>query len=462
MSGPSAEDFAAYGKERPKASDRPLTDEERGLFRDLDALYSETSEEAEWACEGIVVFGGTTDLPAKPKTGKSQFALGLSRAGLRHEEFLSRAVSIDRVIYCSEQADVSFKDQVSRAGLHKDTEGFHLLSLSKVRRLDWPSRAALIERYVQDDPTKRTLVVIDTLSKWAGLKADEENSAGHLSKAAEPLQRLVAETGIALLVLRHAGKKDASDDLSDAGRGSNAFAGEADILLSLRRVGHRLANGRTTRELRGSGRFVEVPEELLIEWQEDGRYVVIGETEAVQHEVTVKAVLDLLADGREETEDGIAKALDQPRTSVRRALMELTGLRDGRVTRLGDGHRNDPYRYRLTVSDQTPPGHAGAQAHAHAYTPPLWSQTSEHEQPRTRTTFGHDGAATDGDQSRGPSEPREVFGHKRSSQPYAHGEAASTFGPPSPIAADDHYDPESAKDDDAEDSSLWAHESVRP
>jgi hypothetical protein len=75
-----------------------------------------------------------------------------------------------------------------------------------------------------------SLLVIDTLAQFAGLTGDRENNSGDALEAMAPLQMAAAE-GIGVIVIRYE-RKSGGD--RDSGRGSSAFAGVVDIVLSLR------------------------------------------------------------------------------------------------------------------------------------------------------------------------------------------------------------------------------------
>ena len=119
------------------------------------------------------------------------------------------------------------------------------------------------------------LLVVDTLSTWARLGGDDENSSGKAAEAMAPLQ-LAAATGIAVLVLRH--DRKSGGDVGDSARGSSAFGGAVDIILALRRGE---GNSRPTiRALHGLSRFDETPATLMIELTDSG-YVALGSQTAV-------------------------------------------------------------------------------------------------------------------------------------------------------------------------------------
>jgi hypothetical protein len=93
-------------------------------------------------------------------------------------------------------------------------------------------------------------LLVDTLRQFAGLRGDAENNSGDALRAIEPLQRAAAE-GLAVIVDRH--ERKGGGEVGESGRGSSAFAGAVDILLSLRRPEGRAR--ATMRVLHALSRF---------------------------------------------------------------------------------------------------------------------------------------------------------------------------------------------------------------
>jgi hypothetical protein len=124
--------------------------------------------------------------------------------------------------------------------------------------------------------------VVDTLSQFAGLTGDKENNAGDALEAIQPLQEAAAE-GIGVVLTRH--ERKSGGDVGDSGRGSSAFAGAVDIVLSLRKPEGN--SKKTLRVLHALSRFSETPAELLIELREN-TYVALGEP----HEAALREAKD--------------------------------------------------------------------------------------------------------------------------------------------------------------------------
>ena len=179
---------------------------------------------------------------------------------------------------------------------------------------------------------------------------------GHALAALKPLQEAGAPD-LAKLVIRHTRKS--GGELVDAGRGSSAFAGEADILVSMSRA---KGTRPTVRQLDAIGRFSAIPPRLLIEQViadcsipatgTDPPLPELIETYQVVQGSTVvdpanARAADQIARALPATRDeaqsvsDLAKATELPDRSVRHGLDQLVS----RVVRVGTGRRGDPYRF---------------------------------------------------------------------------------------------------------------------
>jgi hypothetical protein len=196
------------------------------------------------------------------------------------------------------------------------------------------------------------MLVVDTVGRWAGVVGDSENDAGAAMAAMEPLKLTASGHDLAVVTVRH-GRKSGGE-IGDDGRGSSAYGGEADIMLSLRRAEGNHASRPNVRELQGIGRYEGTPERVLIELQ-GTTYALLGNEAAVVHRETrdtVSAALPTTEVGAKPL-DALCAAVGGKRTTVQRVLKELT--EQGRVKTIGSGKRGDPARYwrQETVSAQT-------------------------------------------------------------------------------------------------------------
>ena len=284
------------------------------------SLLDSTPERPEYVWYGYLAKGAVTELAAKPKVGKTRLALEIVRCVLAGEEMLGHATFRCPVLYMTEQGHGSFITQTRASHLHDSRDGFHVLLRGPVRRLGWAEVGELAVAYVKEHGIG--LVVIDTLSEWASIRGDDENSAGAAMAAMAPLNA-IATTGAAVLAVRH--ERKGSGDVGESARGSSAFGGGMDILMALRRTrGH---GHETRRELYAVGRFDDAPPVLTMEYDlETHSYsLVMAGADVRKREVELN-ILEILPQlqGWALSVAEICEQLDVPDKTARRALKDLT------------------------------------------------------------------------------------------------------------------------------------------
>jgi hypothetical protein len=296
----------------------------------------------------MIAHGAITNLDAKPKTGKTTFALMLVSASLHPDRrFLDRPVEFDRVIYLTEQGVETFKEQMAAAGIGRDVvDRVDVVPWSRMHARPWDDVLAVVRRRIERwQADMRVLLVVDTLSKWS--RIPDENDATAAMAAYRPLVLLTQELHLATLVLRHARKGD-HEDATDTARGSNAASGEADIILTLGRLAGRPGEGRHIRRLRGVGRYGGIPEDLSIELR-DGEYVVLpdgSEVQAIEHRARIERFLSESAGA---TYESITAGNGITRSSVETVLGSMRRPPGVVVVRTNSGRKGDPYRFWLTA-----------------------------------------------------------------------------------------------------------------
>ncbi len=315
--------------------------EEVGHKRNLEFktgadLANEIDGHVEWIASGYVAKGAITELGAKVKTGKTTLILNLVRAAAEGLDFLGKQTLKTPTVYLTEQPIVSFRQAMQRAGL-VGRDDFHVLFHSESSMIRWPDVAAAAV-----DECKRVgaaLLVVDTLPQFAGLKGDSENNSGDAFEAMQPLQQ-AASDGIGTVIVRH--ERKAGGDVGDSGRGSSAFAGVVDIVLSLRKPNGN--SRKSVRALHALSRFSETPTELLIELKGDA-YISLGEPREAALRETKDSILAVAPNSEPDALDlkELAKVAEASRATAQRAVEELCG--EGLLGRVGEGKRGKPFRY---------------------------------------------------------------------------------------------------------------------
>lgn len=305
-------------------------------FRSANEIAMSTSEAVEWIVPGFVVKGGLTELGAKVKTGKTTLIMALVRAVAEGADFLGKPTVKTPTVYLTEQPISSFREAMQRSNLLRRDDVYVLLH-ADTGGIGWPdiARAAVVE-------CKRlgaSLLVVDTLPHFAGLKGDSENNSGDALTAMDPLLRAATE-GIGVILVRH--ERKSGGDVGDSGRGSSAFAGAVDIVISLRKPAGK--SKRAQRLIQTVSRFSDTPPALLIELTEGG-YVALGEPEEAAFEEAKVSIISLAPESEAEalTVKEIVELCQTPRSTVQRAVEEL--IEEEELIQVGNGKKSSPYRF---------------------------------------------------------------------------------------------------------------------
>jgi AAA domain len=319
------------------------------FWRTAREVVTTTPEAVEWVLRPWVAMGSITELTAKVKAGKTTLSMHAIRAVVSGLEFLGWTALRGPVVLLTEERVGTLRAALTRAGL-LDCADLHILRRQDARGHDWADVVA--EAVAKCHAVGALLLIVDTLSLWAGLRGEDENASGAAAGAMEPLQAAAA-SGLAVLVVRH--ERKSGGEVGDAGRGSSAFSGAVDIAVTLRRL-EGDATARNARRLDAAGRYDETPETLVVELTEHG-YVARGTESALTLQRAAAAVLAALPTAEDGDKGGLTvealvEVVKLPRTTVVRSLDDLRS--EGRVKATGAGKKGDPRRFLSTgfhVSD---------------------------------------------------------------------------------------------------------------
>lgn len=302
------------------------------------------SVDPEWIVRAYAARQAITEVGGKIKrAGKTTWILHLIAAVLDGLPFMGYATAPTWVIYLTEQQPGPFLAALQRAGLDQRGDELKIVFRRDMAHLPWPAVITYLAEYADDHGYG--MLVVDTLGKLAGVA--DENSAGDAARAMAPLQN-AAHDGLCVIVARH--ERKSGGEVGDSGRGSSAFGGDADVILSLRRPE---GNARSTlREIHALSRYTETPEALAIELTDEG-YVALGSPDAVSMAEAVRFVSSQLRERFDRNESAAttdelivaAAEADQPMSeaSVRRGLRRLE--EQHLVIKTGRGVKGDPRRY---------------------------------------------------------------------------------------------------------------------
>lgn len=299
---------------------------------------SETPAEVPWVVKGLLAQGSITELDGRIKAaGKTTFLLHMARAVLDGLPFLGLETTKSPVVFLTEQADTSFREALERAGLSK-RDDFILLPRHKATGTPWGS---VVEQARMECKRRGAKVLfVDTLPQWAGLEGDSENQSGAALAVMRPLQDAAASDGLGILTTRH--ERKSGGEVGESARGSSAFGGAVDIILSLRRP--EGAASPNMRVLHGLSRFADTLDTLIIQLEKDG-YQSLGTEAAVAVKQAKEKILDSAPQLESEAiaERELLSRAEVKRSSGQEALRILLGT--GEIQRTGDGKKGSPYRY---------------------------------------------------------------------------------------------------------------------
>lgn len=315
-------------------------DERKLSFRTAKEVAEATPEATEWTAPPWVAKGAITEIDGKIKAaGKTTFVSHMVHSIVSGEPFLGELTERTKVVYLTEQTPTSFRKVLERAGL---TECEDLLVVF------WHEATGWAWSEVTQLATNKALeigagvLVVDTVGQFAGIKGDAENSAGAALEAMKPLQEAAA-CGLAVVMTRH--ERKGGGEVGESARGSSAFGGAVDIILSIRRADGNVRP--TVRVIESLSRFDETPDKLVIELTEQG-YKSLGDATAFAEKEAEGAILEMLSSKPENamaTTDVLDKLKEQDikRTVATNALAQLSDA--GAVSRVGEGKKGNPYRY---------------------------------------------------------------------------------------------------------------------
>jgi hypothetical protein len=322
--------------------------------------------EPDWLAEPYVARGAVTELDGKAKSaGKTTLVTHLVKAVTEGLAFLGRPTRPTGVVYLTEQSPATFHEALRRAGLLGSEEVAVLFARDTIG-IPWPAvvAAAVAEAHRRG----AGLLVVDTLPQFAGLKGDGENNAGDALEAVRPLQQAAAVHDLAVLVARH--ERKSGGEVGDSGRGSSAFAGAVDVVLSLRRAEGNA--GPNVRVLHALSRFDGAPDKLVIALEEGG-YRALGSEAALAVRLAKLAILEVApsAQAGARTLDELQEAADIRRTAAQAAVRELVAV--GELVKTGAGKKGDPHRYHRPDGSAPSPGDGGQESIHSAGTEPLYA-----------------------------------------------------------------------------------------
>lgn len=297
-----------------------------------------TQKAVPWLVEPWVAQGGMTELTGSVKwAGKTTLVSFMVRQMLDGQQFLGHPTMKGPAVWLTEQNEITFRQVLERAGL-MDRRDLYVVFWHRTLGYPWEDVAHAAVELANRVGAK--LLIVDTLGQFSGL--EDENSSAQAMAALKPLQ-LATANRLAVVVVRQ--DRKSGGRVGESGRGSTAFAGGVDVLVSLERPEADPAS--TVRKLTAIGRFPDIAPELFIRLTPSG-YVALGEARdyALQHaKERLRARLPR-AEAEAMTLDAfLGQEPEVTRSAANRGLEELVA--EGSVRQIGRGVRGDPRRFIL-------------------------------------------------------------------------------------------------------------------
>lgn len=294
-------------------------------FRSFDELLVNVPSEPDWLWRELVAPESLTLLAGKPKVGKSTVVYGLLGALVAGRPFVGRATRTTRALVLSEEPPVATGMKIDKFGGRNAHHSIHRADLRAFGSWAESIDAAASHAHANG----LGLIVVDTFAELAGIRGDEENDAGSILGAIDPLRK-AADGGLAVLLVHHQRKSGGTH--GDGIRGSGALVGAVDVLLELERGG----GSQSTRVLKHESRYL--PEGRFYVELSDAGYTAKGTSDIAERGL-VEATLNKR--GAASAEE-LVTATDLSRTKVDRYLGQL-----GAVVIRGTGKRGDPQIHAL-------------------------------------------------------------------------------------------------------------------
>jgi hypothetical protein len=304
-------------------------------WRTAKQVFEEVPDDPDYLVEQIMVLGVITEFTATIKAGKSTFISKAVWSALHGEEIIGLQTRRSPILWLTEEGPSTFRKLLLRASLQEESD-LHILHRGNVWRMEWPEIVRdIVVPKVKESGAR--YVIVDTISRWANIKGDEENQTGAAQTAMEPLEAL-RDAGLGVTMVRHARK--AGGEIGDSARGASAWGGAADVLVKLQNPNTEGHPNRRVIETLGR---LDDPAKWTVELK-DGYYEVVGRGDVVERERIKNDLVQLHGTGKYTIPD-LVKLLNSNYSTVERALKLL--LPAGVIKVTGGTSNRDPKVYEL-------------------------------------------------------------------------------------------------------------------
>lgn len=278
----------------------------------------------QWCVPGLLP-EGVTILAGKPKLGKSWLSLNLALAVASGGLALgARRVERGECLYMALE-DNQRRLQKRLGKLLNGNEPPAGLHIATAWQTMDSGGAESLDNWLREHPECR-LVVVDVLQKVRPHTASNQSVYASDYHALQALHEAAAKHSVAVLVIHHLRKAEATDPLDEIS-GSTGLSGAADGMLVLKRD-----RGRGDAYLYVDGRDIEEPAEHALTWDSERCIWSLAgdakEFRTSQERADILRVLEKTSQGMTPTE--IANALDRNPNSTKKLVWTMS--RDGQIT----------------------------------------------------------------------------------------------------------------------------------
>lgn len=263
-------------------------------FSNASDLLNEKLEMPQEIIQNLL-YGGVSLLAGKPKLGKSWLMLELAIAVASGGYFLGKLpiTKSGDVLYCALednkptlQSRLNIYLQNNSMGHHDVPKNFYYTTQGTIKKIN-DGGISQLEQWCKQ-ANNPCLIIIDTMkclkptAKQIGYDSDYD--------ATQPYRELVDKYGVAILLVHHARKAEATNDPFDAISGSVGLSGSVDSLMLLNRARHENAA-----RLHVTGRLMR-EQDIALEFK-DGVWAYLGDGKLADASALQRKILDAITEG---------------------------------------------------------------------------------------------------------------------------------------------------------------------
>lgn len=301
---------------------------QRLILTSAKDFLAEPPENFNWIWQERLISIGTSIVVSKPKIGKTTFARNLAAAISMGQDFLGLKTKKSVVVYIAAEEN---REQFKKSLSHFDPETIQDLYIHTGHTP--PNLIECLEQYMEE--MKPSLIILDTMIR--AINVADTNSYAEMTKALAPFQEFATKYQCHVMFIHHAGKMEREH--GDGVLGSTAIFGSVDSLIMLEKRKDHIY-------LKTIQRYGQSLEPHVLYYNKETRSHSIGESSnEIQNATHEEKVLTFLRSVTAATEGEIHKNVEGHKSIVGATIRRLVSER--KLTREGNGKRNDPYLYSL-------------------------------------------------------------------------------------------------------------------